>query len=205
MYRLLTGELPFVDRSPAVLMRRQIHDTPRPLRERVCDLPATIEAVVLRTLAKRPEDRYQSARELARAIRGACELAEFDLAEIVAEDIPSRPPPRQESRRALNFGAAGLALVIAALLAHALVGRGDGPATPHRTPPPQQLSPGSGPVRPVLSTLSLQTASEPTAPILAAVDAAADRSKAAGLDAARGQCRAPDASAAPAAGPRPLW
>ena len=54
-----------------------------PPRERRADIPADLEAVILRCLAKRPEDRYANARAVADAL-AACGCAtewNEDLAE----------------------------------------------------------------------------------------------------------------------------
>jgi serine/threonine-protein kinase len=51
-----------------------------PPRERRADIPADLEAVILRCLAKRPEDRFSDALAVADAL-GACGCAtEWDEA-----------------------------------------------------------------------------------------------------------------------------
>src|SRR5262249_46154703 len=70
MYEMLTGQRPFeADPSPEVLAMH-LNAAPRPLRAAAPDagIPAALEGVVLRALAKRPADRFQSARALRRAL-----------------------------------------------------------------------------------------------------------------------------------------
>jgi serine/threonine-protein kinase len=65
LYSLLTGRQPFTDREAAEVLRRvQRGDFPRP-REVSPDAPPALEAVCLKAMALRPEDRYGSAQELA--------------------------------------------------------------------------------------------------------------------------------------------
>lgn len=58
LYELLAGTPPFVADTPIGLMHK--HTTVPPQRLNKTDLPAGTNAVTLRSLAKRPEDRYQS-------------------------------------------------------------------------------------------------------------------------------------------------
>jgi serine/threonine-protein kinase len=141
MYKLLTGRLPFAGSPPGMLLRRHIGETPRPPREVAPDieLPAALEAVVLRALAKAPEARFQGVGELAQALRAAQEIGEFELSEIVAEDVTVRAPvPRArrfETRRAAaGLGAAGLVLALAAIAVAIHVLRDDPPPAPPAAP-----------------------------------------------------------------------
>ncbi|MCA9712497.1 MAG: serine/threonine protein kinase, partial [Myxococcales bacterium] len=63
-YELLTGTPPFRGKNPYEVLRCHIEDTPVPPRTRAPDLPAALEAVVLRAIAKQPEDRFASMAEL---------------------------------------------------------------------------------------------------------------------------------------------
>jgi eukaryotic-like serine/threonine-protein kinase len=45
-----------------------VHDSPVPLSERVAGLPKKLESVILRCLAKDPEQRFADAPELLRAL-----------------------------------------------------------------------------------------------------------------------------------------
>jgi len=69
LYHLVTGLTPFVDSDPVELMVRICMEPPRSLGALRPNLPDGFEAVVMRCLKKRPEDRYQNAEELALALR----------------------------------------------------------------------------------------------------------------------------------------
>lgn len=65
LYQLLTGVLPFTAASSMALALKHIHALPRPLREINNKIPLEIETVVMKAMAKRPNDRQQTADELA--------------------------------------------------------------------------------------------------------------------------------------------
>jgi tRNA A-37 threonylcarbamoyl transferase component Bud32 len=71
LYQLVTGELPFEADTPLGIILKHINAPLRPPTEVKPTLPAGIEAVIMRTLAKDPDDRYQTAREFA-ADLGKC-------------------------------------------------------------------------------------------------------------------------------------
>jgi serine/threonine-protein kinase len=65
LYSVLTGRPPLTDPDTGEVLRRvQRGDFPRP-REASPDVPAALEAVCLKAMALRPEDRYGSPQELA--------------------------------------------------------------------------------------------------------------------------------------------
>ncbi len=65
LYRLITGQRPFVADDPAVLARRIVKEPPQPPSAVVDDLPTGLDALILRLLAKKPDKRPDSAREVA--------------------------------------------------------------------------------------------------------------------------------------------
>ncbi|HJZ60136.1 MAG TPA: serine/threonine-protein kinase, partial [Gemmataceae bacterium] len=70
-YFLLTGQPPFVRKSSLQLIAAHRNELPEPLSRYRGDIPADLEAVVLRCLAKKPDDRYLDAGALNRAL-AAC-------------------------------------------------------------------------------------------------------------------------------------
>ncbi len=66
MYESLTGQVPFLGRNYVDTMTQQISSPPRPMSEVRPDLklPAKVDAIVLRALAKEPDTRYQTMAEL---------------------------------------------------------------------------------------------------------------------------------------------
>jgi serine/threonine-protein kinase len=67
-YRLLTGKLPFKADTAVAMINSQLNDRPTSPREVRTDLPDWLDAVLMRSLAKRPADRYQTADEFRRAL-----------------------------------------------------------------------------------------------------------------------------------------
>jgi predicted ATPase/serine/threonine protein kinase len=68
LYELVTGRPPFESESTPALLYKHAHVAPVPPRRLVPGLPEAVEAVILRALEKRPEDRFASAGELRRAL-----------------------------------------------------------------------------------------------------------------------------------------
>jgi serine/threonine-protein kinase len=64
LYELLTGSPPFADGTPVAIAYRHIHEQPRPPSQLRPDMPAWLESVVLKAMAKDPQARYQTAADL---------------------------------------------------------------------------------------------------------------------------------------------
>ncbi len=73
-FRLLTGQLPFKGDTPFAMAQAQVNATPTPIRTIRADLPEWVGDVLVRSLEKKPEDRFQSAAAfhdtLAQAVSG---------------------------------------------------------------------------------------------------------------------------------------
>ena len=65
IYKMLSGHVPFTRSTSMAIAYAHVHEPPPLLRELRPDLPKPVEAVVLKALAKRPEERYQQAGHLA--------------------------------------------------------------------------------------------------------------------------------------------
>jgi len=68
LYFLLSGQPPFARGTLAEKLLSHVMDTPEPIQRMRPEVPAHVAAVVQRLLAKRPEDRFQTPRELAEAL-----------------------------------------------------------------------------------------------------------------------------------------
>jgi eukaryotic-like serine/threonine-protein kinase len=64
LYRSLTGEVPFRSRDWFELARMHVEDQPEQLHKRRPDVTRRVERIILRLLAKHPDDRYPSAAAL---------------------------------------------------------------------------------------------------------------------------------------------
>ena len=73
LYELLTGTPPFVGDSPVTVALRHVQDDPVPPAD-VADIPAAVNALVLRTLAKDPAHRPADGAALATELRAALEI-----------------------------------------------------------------------------------------------------------------------------------
>ncbi|ORB84813.1 serine/threonine protein kinase [Mycobacterium kansasii] len=64
LYEILTGEPPFTGDSPVAVAYQHVREDPIPPSERHEGISADLDAVVLKALAKNPENRYQTAAEM---------------------------------------------------------------------------------------------------------------------------------------------
>ena len=71
LFELVTGRVPFDVKSLTAAIRSHTQEPPPAPRSLNPSLPADVETIVLRALAKRLEDRFASAREMALAIKAA--------------------------------------------------------------------------------------------------------------------------------------
>jgi beta-lactam-binding protein with PASTA domain/predicted Ser/Thr protein kinase len=69
LYELLTGVVPFEGETAVAIAFKQVSAVPRPPSELNPALPPSLDAVVLRALAKDPAERYSSADELIAALQ----------------------------------------------------------------------------------------------------------------------------------------
>ena len=64
MYEMLTGSVPFSGDTPVEIAMKHLSQTPEPPSSRRADVPHELDLVVMRALAKDPDDRYQTADEM---------------------------------------------------------------------------------------------------------------------------------------------
>jgi peptide/nickel transport system substrate-binding protein len=81
VYEWLCGERPF-EGSVSELIAQQLSMPPKPLRERMPEIPAEIEQVVLRALAKDPKARFASVKDFAEALEQASQRALASTAQL---------------------------------------------------------------------------------------------------------------------------
>ncbi|MEC7521516.1 MAG: serine/threonine-protein kinase [Myxococcota bacterium] len=94
LFEALTGEPPFWDDHPVMLMGLHLKATPPALRDRRSDLPypPALEALVAGLLRKRPEERPSAARDVEAALR-ALNLGEHARpSQHGPTTVMSRPP-----------------------------------------------------------------------------------------------------------------
>ncbi|MEP6692790.1 MAG: serine/threonine-protein kinase [Gemmatimonadaceae bacterium] len=137
LYRAATGKLPFTGDDWYDVARQQIEDAPRSPRELNTDLSRAFEAVVLRCLEKKAENRYANAD----ALRGELSmLVSGDTPESTTTIIAVVPPPVDRWPRALSryrvpLAAGGAAIVLLAAWSAFAAGRPKTVAIAPRVPP----------------------------------------------------------------------
>jgi serine/threonine protein kinase len=121
LYAMATGVSPFRAATTVAVLRQVNDDVPQPVRELNPDVPAWLESLIDRLLAKNPNDRFQSAAEVATLLEGY--LAHLRQPRTVPPP-PLAPDARRARRRAVDFyrlvGWAGGALALIALVSLAL-------------------------------------------------------------------------------------
>jgi serine/threonine-protein kinase len=104
LYEMLTGKTPFTGETPVEIAMKHLSDPPRPPSLERPDISPDLDMVVLRALAKSPEDRFQTAEEmdgeLERVGRGlGVTAATADAATMVLSGADAAPtsviPPRR--------------------------------------------------------------------------------------------------------------
>lgn len=75
MYEMLTGRPPFDADTAAATALARLHQAPPPIRRQRPDVPPPLESIVMRCLAKAPDERFQSAADLRAALRSPRALA----------------------------------------------------------------------------------------------------------------------------------
>lgn len=71
LFKALSGRAPFERGVPGAIIFAQLESPPPVVSSLAPDIPAEFDAIIARALAKRPEDRYQSAGALAAAALAA--------------------------------------------------------------------------------------------------------------------------------------
>ena len=106
LYELLGGRPPFTGTTPIEVLRK--HEV-APVPPLPVAVPRQVQAVLDRTLAKRPEERYQTPGELLAALHAARDAATGAAGAATAQSIP-----RIDRRRLTLIGGLALAFVLAA-------------------------------------------------------------------------------------------
>jgi eukaryotic-like serine/threonine-protein kinase len=90
LYELLTGRKPFQADTSYTVLNAQLNEPPTPLIEVNPAVPAALNEIVLRAMAKRPEDRFQTADEFRDALKVLRE-AHASEAPVMAAVAPEPP------------------------------------------------------------------------------------------------------------------
>ena len=85
MYRMFTGKAPFRDGGVPALIHAHLNVFPKPMTDTAPEVPGALDRVVLRCLAKQPEQRYESMEEVSRALTSALEPENLGLVSLEYE------------------------------------------------------------------------------------------------------------------------
>lgn len=148
LYELVTGRTPYAADTPYSFLMKQANEPLPPPRTFNPRLPAALEAVLLKALAKEPNARYQSAAEFATALRTGSAAAAITTS---PGDLSMKQPKASQAPLAL----AGIGVVVVAVVTVlSLLRLGDG-------------APTNAPALPatVITAVVAAAATETTAPV----------------------------------------
>jgi serine/threonine-protein kinase len=130
LYEMLTGNPPFTGDSPVAIAYKHVRDDPVPPSRVNGDIPGDLEAVVMKSMAKNPANRYQTAAEmeqdLERALQGLPTMATPVLGDTTEHLSGTRPegtavmtqvPPEEERRKRRLWPVILISLLVLGLIA----------------------------------------------------------------------------------------
>ena len=109
-YEMLTGHPPFTGRNPQAVFAAHASQAPTPVDQLRPDIPASLARIVMKCLAKRPEDRPNSAREIGRVVSAMSQSRPSEARGIRWSRVPAWVPWAVAATMTLI---AGVAIVVA--------------------------------------------------------------------------------------------
>jgi YVTN family beta-propeller protein len=123
LYECLTGDLPYARDQDAALMYAHLMSAPPKVTDKRPELPAGIDGVIAKAMAKSPDDRYTSAGQLVAAARAALGVPSGE--HILA--APAGEGARRKRGRAPKVGVA-LVLLVTVIVAFVVFKKGGSPS-----------------------------------------------------------------------------
>jgi serine/threonine-protein kinase len=174
LYQMLTGEKPFTGESTTTIMYKVLREEPVPPSQINLSLAPSLDAVVRKALAKNTNERFQTGREFAEALRAAITapgaaaptasstIPAADRSEAVPAPTPREQahpaPTRAEEKKRLPAGLwAAVAASFVAVAAGAYVFLGS------KSPPAPQAAQTSSAPSPVVAAAPAPVPAEPPA------------------------------------------
>ncbi len=166
LYEIVTGVLPFQSDDPTTVMVQHLNTAPPPPRSINPNIPPALEAVILRSLAKDPAQRFPSASSLAAAIAEGLDVPvpekigkpgfpidAVDMPTHLSSSLPAHSVPSQPSQPMPNVSVLTSASV-QTTAPYTDATSNVKTAPPQSTPAPQALSTlRTGPKRPKRSII----------------------------------------------------
>jgi serine/threonine-protein kinase len=104
-YHMLAGHPPFAGSNAFEVALKHVRDEPAPLEAVRADLPPGLCAIVRKLMAKKPEARYQSARDVLKDVTRLRESLNATTGCIPVESVLAETPPPQPSAPAVRLPA----------------------------------------------------------------------------------------------------
>jgi serine/threonine protein kinase len=190
LYRMLAGKHPFASRNDVDLFQKHIHEPAPPFAERAPEVsvPPRLEAIALKLLAKDPDERFQTAADLVKALGPLLDSANGDAATASrsaesAERRETPPPERSDSsgsrsRRwrpatltsAIGGAVAVVAVGVAAVALSVRAAGHDSVSAPPEVAPSAVAAARSAPTASGAAPTASSSATPPAAPVGSVVD-----------------------------------
>ncbi len=120
LYEMLTDRRPFTGGTAAEVSASILRDEPTPLSDSHHPVPPTLDRLVRQCLEKSPDERFESAHDLAHMLRAVSDTGE----------VPKPPPTPPKRWRWLPAAAGGAGIAIATVIGWALVDFSPAPGIP---------------------------------------------------------------------------
>jgi serine/threonine protein kinase/Tol biopolymer transport system component len=132
LYEAATGARPFHGDSTIDTLHKIVHGEPEPLAAKIPNAPLQLQWILRKALAKAPEDRYQSARDLAIDLKALRRDLDSDpnLPTVTSRAIPAVPVPERRRPSVVWLAVAVAALIGIAALSWILGRRSAAPVEP---------------------------------------------------------------------------
>jgi serine/threonine-protein kinase len=135
LYEMLTGRVPLEHDSEYELMKLQIEETPSPPRQWNPAIPETVETAIMRSIEKRPKDRFQTAGDFRESLLEAGfdpkavlhgvsgphlplptqsrpAISRETVVRVIVPDVTSQPPLKKTGRAPYAVLGAGVLVLI---------------------------------------------------------------------------------------------
>jgi Tol biopolymer transport system component len=116
LYEAATGIRPFSGDTTIDTLHKVVHAEPAPLSERIPEAPLQLQWILRKALAKSPDDRYQSARDLVVDLKSLGRDLDSDshLPTVTSGQVPALEAAGKRRSPALWLGLAAIALLVVA-------------------------------------------------------------------------------------------
>ncbi len=120
LYAMCTGRSPFRAETTYGVLHRIDNDSPTPICEVNSDVPEWLSHIIERLMAKRPDDRFESAEQVAELLESCLAHVQHPTATRLPESVPILAP-KQSRRPPIGKFIAGAAFVFSLIFAGVLI------------------------------------------------------------------------------------